>query len=297
MNMKTSLSIIFILIAAVARVPAARQETAGVVEHFSKDGLSFDYPAGWALTDNSNEQLQSLVLSRKDNSTLIMVFAQRAPITTAEQLFESRRAVTAPYVENIARKIGLDKSPPPEDSQCVEAGGSSAVGFRLAGRINNEPTTAEVYTTLLGQRLIHLVHIRADKEEAQGTPVWRAVLETLKVMPPGAVKIATPGVDAEAEAAKMRGIVSGGVLNGKALKKPPPSYPAEAKFARAQGTVTVRIVVGESGDVISATAISGHRSLHRASEDAARRAKFSPTTLCGRPVKVGGLITYNFVLM
>jgi protein TonB len=59
----------------------------------------------------------------------------------------------------------------------------------------------------------------------------------------------------------------------------------------------VQIVVDEKGDVISAKAVSGHRSLHGASEKAARSAKFSPTVICGNPVKVTGLITYNFVLM
>jgi hypothetical protein len=29
---------------------------------------------------------------------------------------------------------------------------------------------------------------------------------------------------------------------------------------------------------------------------AARAAKFTPTTLCGKPVKVSGVVTYNFVL-
>ncbi len=40
---------------------------------------------------------------------------------------------------------------------------------------------------------------------------------------------------------------SGGVLNGKAISKPQPPYPAIAKAAKAQGTVTVQVVVDESG--------------------------------------------------
>jgi protein TonB len=87
------------------------------------------------------------------------------------------------------------------------------------------------------------------------------------------------------------------VLNGKAKKKPQPEYPAAAKAARAQGTVTVQIVVDEKGDVVSAVAVSGHPLLQPAGVEAARRAKFEPTTVCGQPVKVSGVITYNFVLM
>jgi protein TonB len=90
--------------------------------------------------------------------------------------------------------------------------------------------------------------------------------------------------------------ISGGVLNGKAISKPQPAYPPIAKAARASGTVTVQITVDESGRVISANAVSGHPLLRAAAEGAARSARFSPTLLSGQPVKVTGVITYNFVL-
>jgi protein TonB len=54
--------------------------------------------------------------------------------------------------------------------------------------------------------------------------------------------------------------------------------------------------VDEDGNVISAKAVSGPPLLQGASEEAARGAKFSPTIICDHPVKVSGVITYNFVL-
>jgi protein TonB len=86
------------------------------------------------------------------------------------------------------------------------------------------------------------------------------------------------------------------VLNGKAISKPQPPYPAIAKAAKAQGTVTVQVVVDESGKVISASAVGGHPLLRAAAVQAARQAKFEPTKLAGKPVKVSGVVTYNFVL-
>ena len=91
-------------------------------------------------------------------------------------------------------------------------------------------------------------------------------------------------------------VVSGGVLNGKAISKPAPPYPAIAKQARAQGTVTVQITVDEDGKVIDAVAVSGHPLLRSAAVQAARQARFSPTLLAGQPVRVAGVITYNFIL-
>jgi protein TonB len=93
-----------------------------------------------------------------------------------------------------------------------------------------------------------------------------------------------------------RRVISGGVLQGKAISKPQPVYPPAAKAARVGGTVAVAVVVGESGAVESAEATSGPELLRDAAVEAARAARFSPTLLAGQPVKVSGFITYNFVL-
>lgn len=89
--------------------------------------------------------------------------------------------------------------------------------------------------------------------------------------------------------------VSGGVLNVKATSLPKPTYPAAARAVRAIGSVSVQVVIDEGGNVISANAVSGHPLLRSASESAARESRFSPTLLCGQPVMVIGVITYNFV--
>jgi TonB family protein len=88
--------------------------------------------------------------------------------------------------------------------------------------------------------------------------------------------------------------ISGGVLNGKALSLPAPEYPAIAKQAKASGAVVVQVTVDENGYVISAHTVSGHPLLQAAAVAAARQAKFSPTLLLGEPVKVTGVIVYNF---
>jgi TonB family protein len=89
--------------------------------------------------------------------------------------------------------------------------------------------------------------------------------------------------------------LSGGVLNGKAITLPPPEYPAVARAAKASGNVTVEITIDEEGDVISARSVSGHPLLQSAAVTAARQAKFSPTRASGQPVKVNGVLVYNFV--
>ncbi len=101
-------------------------------------------------------------------------------------------------------------------------------------------------------------------------------------------------IDKTQTVAKVR-TISGGVVNGKAKNLVTPKYPEAARAAKAGGTVSVAVTIDEQGNVISATAVSGHPLLRMASEDAAKASKFNPTLLEGVPVMVTGNIIYNFV--
>jgi len=89
--------------------------------------------------------------------------------------------------------------------------------------------------------------------------------------------------------------VQGGVLNGKAISLPKPQYPAAARVKGDGGAVSVQVMIDEKGNVIRARPMSGAPTLQIASRDAACGAKFSPTLLAGNPVKVSGVVTYNFI--
>lgn len=90
--------------------------------------------------------------------------------------------------------------------------------------------------------------------------------------------------------------VSGGVLQGKAIRRVQPIYPPIARSARVQGAVQVEVVIDEQGNVISARVLSGHPLLRQAALDAARQWKFRPTLLSGQPIKVTGILVFNFRL-
>ena len=90
--------------------------------------------------------------------------------------------------------------------------------------------------------------------------------------------------------------VSGGVLQGNAVRKVQPAYPEIAKAAGAEGAVQVTITVNENGEVITADSVSGHPLLKEAALEAARQWKFKQTEMDGKPVKTQGLLTFNFTL-
>lgn len=108
--------------------------------------------------------------------------------------------------------------------------------------------------------------------------------------------IVTPQTQAEQLPEKSESTTAGGVLNNKAISLPEPAYPAMAKMSRVAGTVSVEVAINEEGHVTSARATSGHVLLHAAAVQAAYDAKFPPTLVSGRPVKVTGVINYDFVL-
>jgi protein TonB len=91
-------------------------------------------------------------------------------------------------------------------------------------------------------------------------------------------------------------IKSSEILNGKALTLPKPMYSQMAKAMHIEGKVNVQVLIDEKGKVVSAKALDGPPLLRAACEKAAYQALFSPTLLSRQPVKVSGLITYNFVL-
>jgi protein TonB len=91
-------------------------------------------------------------------------------------------------------------------------------------------------------------------------------------------------------------VISKGVITGQATALPQPPYPAIARTAGIQGRVSVQVLIDEHGNVVSATAIDGHPMLKLAAQKAAMQAKFKPTLLSEQPVKVSGVITYDFKL-
>jgi hypothetical protein len=119
-----------------------------------------------------------------------------------------------------------------------------------------------------------------------GTPIGPTVVHITDTPPPPPIakKIAPPI------------IVSKGPLTGKAIELPKPVYTAIARNTGTHGAVNVQVLIDETGKVVSAHAISGSPLLIGEAVKAAYRARFSPTRLGDQPVKVSGIITYNFLL-
>ncbi len=85
------------------------------------------------------------------------------------------------------------------------------------------------------------------------------------------------------------------IIRGKVLSKPAPIYPDAARRKGITGEVYVELIFDETGKVVHACAMQGDPILSLSAEQAAMRALFSPVTLEGKPIKMMGVMTYNFV--
>jgi protein TonB len=81
------------------------------------------------------------------------------------------------------------------------------------------------------------------------------------------------------------------VINGRALRLPAPNHPGGRRWT---GAISVSVLIDEEGNVAAAGATGGPWTYQKVVRSAACDAKFSPTSVRGQPVKVSGVITYNF---
>jgi TonB family protein len=131
----------------------------------------------------------------------------------------------------------------------------------------------------------------APETETKSQPKPETKPETQK---PSAPATPPPAMNSESSS-DDKAPVEGGFLNGKAVDLPKAAYPDAARKNHDAGTVQVQVIIDESGKVISATAVFGPEVLRDSAVKAAMRAKFKPTVVNGVPVKVSGILTYDFV--
>src|SRR5262245_21725731 len=115
------------------------QSATPTTTHFLKDGLVFDYPSTWNITDKSNSEAQHLVLNSPDSSAVVMVVADRDIISYPEYLDAARRDITEPIVQQIMAKLG-GSSVQRQPIQ-TKINGLDVDGIRLRGPLNGESTT------------------------------------------------------------------------------------------------------------------------------------------------------------
>ena len=132
--------------------------------------------------------------------------------------------------------------------------------------------------------------IGAPQLDSEPPPPAPTKVSKLEPPPPTPTPLPTPK---PTPAAPIK--VSEGVVLGSALRKVYPTYPAIARPLRLSDAVEVQILISEEGRVIDAVVLKGHPLFREVSLQAARQWTFNPTQLSRVPVRINGIITFNFV--
>ena len=199
-----------------------------------------------------------------------------APVPVPQQQKE-------PQKQEEAKPVKVDQNVDVRKELVSDVATPQLVPKEVSAKASDVPPVRRGVTTVLGSSDSNAA-AALPSGPGTGTVVTQAPVKIADEPPPPPEAKPTP-----------RAPISGGVLNGKAINLPKPGYPPIARAAHAAGTVVVQVLIDENGNVVSASAVSGHPLLINAAVSAARQAKFSPTKLSGQPVKVTGVIQYNFV--
>lgn len=276
---------IILLLAMLPGGGAQSQDVTSRTKHFEKNEIAFDYPSGWTVTENDSPYMQTVTVAPGGSATQIVISTYGGPIPTCDFELEGKKFASV-FSRRVTKVInaGAAAGSPVK----TPLGDSEISGIQLEGLIDQQPALGDVYSIRLNRQFVSLVFVRKVNDPTASS-AWQTVRSSLKVVAPvvGALTVKS--------AQSSGGPISGGVMNGQAISLPRPDYPPIARSAHASGTVVVQVIIDEAGEVSVAHAVSGHPLLQAASVAAARQAKFSPTKLCGEPVKVTGVITYNFV--
>ena len=152
---------------------------------YTKDGLSFDYPADWTLQEGVNADAQQLTLAKANSDVQISVFVHKGRITP-EKMPDAKKAFIDPYITGTERQFVQMGAKPEQSPEASEIGGVKAEGVKVSASLGGESGAAKIYWALVGQRVVVLTFFGPDKQLTQQAPAWDLLRNSLKVVDPKA---------------------------------------------------------------------------------------------------------------
>ena len=163
----------------------------------------------------------------------------------------------------------------------------------VAGKLDRTPHTIGIFDANVFER--RLMNLTEKTKEIQGMRRMAivAACAALGLATCGTalalgmhVNAVSAGDNSNASKAPRQITVSAAVMSGNILTKAVPQYPPAAKKAKIQGTVVLRVVIGDDGNVKNIQVVSGPNELQQSSIDAVRQWTYKPYLLNGDPVEV-----------
>src|SRR6266851_6615293 len=151
------------------------------LKHFDKDGLSFDYPAGWQLSDQSTQQMQLIELTRGD--VVIRIRSPREWLKTPEKEEHAKKLFQDEYVDTFATQVEQAGMHAKRSAINTQIAGADAEGTRLRAVLDGAPGGMDSYFRIISDRLINLSIIASEKDISKSAAGWDTIRSSLKVEP------------------------------------------------------------------------------------------------------------------
>ena len=165
-------------------VSCALGQTSSNGQHFAKDGLSFDYPAGWIMDESkSSNQMQYLILGH-DGYATIYVRSPRAPVDSPEKETQAKHLIQDGFVDAWAKNFSDNGAKAERSTVPAEIAGGSAECTRLSASLGGEPGRVDVCWRLVEKRMVQLAIVGSTRDVTKTGPVWDAIRNSLKIEPP-----------------------------------------------------------------------------------------------------------------
>jgi hypothetical protein len=152
---------------------------------YTKEGLSFDYPADWVVQEGASDDAQQLTLGKANSDVQISIFAHKGRITP-EQLPDAKKAFIDSYIKGTANQFVQMGAKPEQSPDTSEIGGVKADGVKITASLSGESGAAKIYWAVVGQRVVVLTLFGPDKQLKQQAAAWDLVRNSLKVVDPKA---------------------------------------------------------------------------------------------------------------
>lgn len=148
--------------------------------HFAKDGLSFDYPAGWQLNDQSTAQMQLIQLVR-DGFAELRVRAPREWLKTTEKEAYAKKIMQDKYVEDFVDSLQQSGLQPKRSTVSTEIAGGPAEGTRIRAMLGGDPGGMDAYYRIVSDRFVQLSQIGSEHDFARSATAWDTIRNSIKV--------------------------------------------------------------------------------------------------------------------
>lgn len=174
--------IIFIGLTVHAQTPVPE------IQHFDKDGLSFDYPAKWQLVDQSTPQIQIIQLLLGDGYAELRVRVPREWLKNPQKEAEAKRLIQDRYLDQFTDSLHQAGLRPTRSNATTEIGGGPAEGIRVRAVLDNLPGGMDAYYRVISDRFVQLSQLGAERDMSKSATAWDMIRNSIKVEPPPQAK-------------------------------------------------------------------------------------------------------------